>query len=115
MHQGRFSLLIGVVLLSSLAARSIAAQTSTPTTQVTPQQERTIYTTIMREQMTKSPQPPDWAPQIGADVPQQIELFDMPQTIDAAALRDDRYTVVNGRVVIVEPNSRRVLYVIGPY
>jgi hypothetical protein len=116
MHKAYLGILVVAALigLSGLSRAQFQTQTTTTTTttQITPDQERTIYTTVTREQMAAAPQPPDWAPQIGAEVPPQFQLYDMPATIDVPTIRSDRYTVVNGQVVIVDPASRQVVHVI---
>ena len=119
MHKAGFGIVAAVALLGLSSAGLAQAQTNTTTTtttttrtEITPDQEKTIYTTVTREQTAAQPQPPDWTPEIGAPVPQQIELYQMPATIDVPTVRSDRYTVVNGRVVIVDPASRQVIRVI---
>jgi Protein of unknown function (DUF1236) len=116
MHKANFGILAAAALIGlsgvSLAQTQTWTTTTTTTTEITPDQERTIYTTVTREQMAAQPQPPDWAPQIGAEVPAQIQLYDMPASIDVPTIRSDRYTVVNGHVVIVDPTSRQVVHVI---
>ena len=100
-------------LIAALALLAAAGVGVAQAQEMTPDQQRSIFMRVTRDQMTMAPQPSYWAPQIGADVPQDIELFDMPRTVAApTALRSARYTVVNGEVVIVDPSSRRVLYVI---
>jgi hypothetical protein len=50
----------------------------------------------------------------GAVLPQDIEIVDMPQTIvtEVPEVRSYDYVVVSDRVILVEPQSRRVVDVI---
>lgn len=82
------------------------------TTTITPDQQTTIYRTITREQVAVQPPPPDWAPSVGVAVPAQVQLYDMPTTVDVPTVRSDRYTVIDGHVVLVDPSTRRVVQII---
>jgi len=106
---------IGLLAASGAALAQTQSQTTTTTTttRITPDQQRTIYTTITREQTAEvPPPPPNWTPQIGIEVPAQVQLREMPSTIDVPTVRTDRYTIVNGRVILVDPGTRRVIEVI---
>jgi len=112
MRTANCALIAALALLSSTGLGSGQTQNDANTAGMTRDQQRSIFMRVTRDQMTMAPQPSYWAPQIGADVPADIELYDMPRTIDAPTLRSARYTVINGEVVIVDKQSRRVLYVI---
>lgn len=86
--------------------------TTTTTTTISPDQETTIYRTITHEQVAVQPPPPDWAPSVGIEVPAQVQLYDMPASVDVPTVRSDRYTVVNGHVVLVDPSTHRVVRII---
>jgi len=93
-------------------ASAQSTTTTTTTTTVSPEQETTIYRTITREQVAVQPPPPDWAPSVGIEVPAQVQLYNMPNTVEVPSVRSDRYTVVNGHVVLVDPGTRRVVRII---
>ena len=93
-------------------ASAQSTTTTTTTTTVSPEQETTIYRTITREQVAAQPPPPDWAPSVGTEVPAQVQLYNMPNTVEVPSVRSDRYTVVNGHVVLVDPGTRRVVRII---
>lgn len=86
--------------------------TTTTTTTITPEQETTIYRTITHEQVAVQPPPPDWTPSVGVVVPDQVQLYNMPATVDVPTVRSDRYTVINGHVVLVDPSTHRVVRII---
>jgi hypothetical protein len=88
------------------------SSTTVTTTTISPEQETTIYRTITHDQVAVQPPPPDWAPSVGIEVPTQVQLYNMPTTIDVPTARSNRYTVVNGHVVLVDPGTRRVVRVI---
>jgi hypothetical protein len=100
-----------VALAAGVGTASAQSTTTTTTTTISPDQETTIYRTITHEQVAVQP-PPEWAPSVGIEVPAQVQLYDMPSTIDVPTVRSDRYTVVNGHVVLVDPGTRRVVRVI---
>ena len=48
---------------------------------------------------------------LGAVLPDEgVTYYDVPSEYNA---RDHRYTIVNGRTVLVEPQSRRIVQIIG--
>ena len=53
---------------------------------------------------------------VGADVPAMIELYTLPDDALASvpAAKFYRYTVVENKVVVVDPTKMRVIDVIGP-
>jgi hypothetical protein len=93
-------------------AQEPSTTTTTTTTTISPDQETTIYRTITREQVAVQPPPPEWAPSVGVEVPAQVQLYDMPSSVDVPTVRSDRYTVVNGHVVLVDPSTHRVVRII---
>ena len=94
-------------------ASAQSTTTTTTTTTISPDQETTIYRTITREQQAAVPPPPaDWAPSVGVEVPAQVQLYNMPSTVEVPSVRSDRYTVMNGHVVLVDPGTRRVVRII---
>jgi hypothetical protein len=81
---------------------------------LTPPQRSAIYAEVSKDQSRSSPQ--HFAPVIGADVPPMIELYTLPDDalaeIPAAKLY--KYTMVENKVVVVDPTKMRVVDVIGP-
>ncbi|HYA05873.1 MAG TPA: DUF1236 domain-containing protein [Xanthobacteraceae bacterium] len=81
---------------------------------LTPAQRRTIYQEASQDKSKVAPK--QFAPVIGADVPPMIELFALPDDafsqIPAAKLY--KYTMVENKVVVVDPTRMRVIDVIGP-
>jgi len=81
---------------------------------LTPAQRRTIYQEVSQDQSKVAPK--QFAPVIGADVPPMIELFALPDDafsqIPAAKLY--KYTMVENKVVVVDPTRMRLIDVIGP-
>jgi hypothetical protein len=81
---------------------------------LTPAQRNTIYAEVSKDKSTTSPK--DFSPVIGADVPPMIELYELPDDAiaDIPAAKLYKYTMVENRVVIVDPTRMRVIDVIGP-
>jgi hypothetical protein len=114
LHKASMSMLAGVALIAATGASLAQTQTTTTTTTTrsfTPDQQRTIYSTVTREQVATAP-PAGWAPQVGVAVPSEVTLYNMPTSIAVPEVRSDRYTIVNERVVVVDPVTRQVIQVI---
>jgi hypothetical protein len=81
---------------------------------LTPAQRSAIYAEVSKDTSKSSPK--EFSAMIGADVPPMIELYTLPD--DALAAVPDaklyKYTVVENKVVVVDPTRMRVIDVIGP-
>jgi hypothetical protein len=81
---------------------------------LTPEQRTAIYNNVSKDKNKVASK--DFSPVIGADVPPMIELYTLPDdavaSIPAAKLY--KYTMVEGKVVLVDPTKMRVVDVIGP-
>ena len=114
MQKSKTSMALFAALALAAGIGTASAQsttTTTTTTTISPEQETTIYRTITREQVAVQP-PAEWAPSVGTEVPTQVQLYNMPSTVAVPSVRSDRYTVVNGHVVLVDPGTRRVVRII---
>jgi hypothetical protein len=114
MQKSKVSLAVfaAVALATGVGTASAQSTTTTTTTTISPDQETTIYRTITHEQVAVQPPPAEWAPTVGVVVPEQVQLYNMPTTVEVPSVQSDRYTVVNGHVVLVDPGTRRVVRVI---
>ena len=115
MQKSKTSMALFAALALAAGIGTASAQsttTTTTTTTISPEQETTIYRTITREQVAVQPPPAEWAPSVGTEVPTQVQLYNMPSTVEVPSVRSDRYTVVNGHVVLVDPGTRRVVRII---
>jgi len=81
---------------------------------LTSAQRSAIYAEVSKD--TSKTSPKDFSAVIGADVPPMIELYTLPDDALAAvpAAKLYRYTVVENKVVVVDPTRMRVIDVIGP-
>jgi hypothetical protein len=77
-------------------------------------QRMAIYDQVSKDKSKVAPK--DFSPVIGADVPAMIELYTLPDDAVAgvAAAKLYKYTMVEGKVVLVDPTKMRVVDVIGP-
>ena len=77
-------------------------------------QRTAIYDQVSKDKSKVAPK--DFSPVIGADVPPMIELYTLP--VDAVAgvpaAKLYKYTMVENKVVLVDPTKMRVVDVIGP-
>jgi hypothetical protein len=83
-------------------------------TLLTPAQRNAIYAEVSKDKSKTSPK--DFSPVVGADVPPMIELYALPDDALAAvpAAKLYKYTMVENRVVVVDPTKMRIVDVIGP-
>lgn len=100
---------VGAVLLFS--AGTVLAQV---VMEITPAQERTVYTTLYGQRVTTGVAPRDFDVAVGTVLPADVELVEVPATVEIAPVRRYRYVVVGNRVVLVDPTSRRIEKVITP-
>src|SRR5919109_2249477 len=76
--------------------------------QWTPETERGVYSRVTRERVRTAPRA-GFNVTVGAEVPADVELYDMPADIEWAPVRRYRYTVYEDRVFVVDPTTRRVV------
>ena len=81
---------------------------------LTSAQRTAIYDQVSKDKSKVAPK--DFSPVIGADVPPMIELYMLPDEAVAGvpAAKLYKYTMVEGKVVLVDPTKMRVVDVIGP-
>jgi hypothetical protein len=77
-------------------------------------QRNAIYAEVSKDKSKKSPK--DFSPVIGADVPPMIELYTLPDdtVAEVPAAKNYKYTMVENKVVVIDPTRMRVVDVIGP-
>jgi hypothetical protein len=90
---------------------SVTSALSQAVIEFTPEQESTIYSTVIAAPVRTAP-PADIRVAVGAELPAAVELYDVPPAIEFPAARRLRYTVVDRQVVLVDPGTRRVVRVI---
>jgi hypothetical protein len=81
---------------------------------LTPEQRVAIYQEVSKDKSKVAPK--NFSPVIGADVPPMIELYMLPDdaTASVPAAKLYKYTMVENKVVLVDPTKMRVIDVIGP-
>ena len=81
---------------------------------LSPTQRTAIYDQVSKDKSKVAPK--GFSPVIGADVPPMIELYMLPDEAVAGvpAAKLYKYTMVEGKVVLVDPTKMRVVDVIGP-
>ena len=86
----------------------------TPTLELTPAQRSAIYQEVHKD--TSKVAPSRFATYVGADVPPTIELYPLPDDIQANSPETSfyKFTGVDDEVVLVDPTIMRVIAVIGP-
>ena len=81
---------------------------------LSPAQRQAIYEEVSKDKSKVAPK--DFSPVIGADVPPMIELYALPDEAVASvpAAKIYKYTMVENKVVVVDPTKMRIIDVIGP-
>jgi hypothetical protein len=77
--------------------------------QLTPVQRQRVYRTIVREGV--SPARPTVEYRVGTRVPENVQLYSVPQevAVEVPAIRSYKYVVVNDRVVLIDPATSEVV------
>jgi hypothetical protein len=83
--------------------------------ELTPQQRSAIYQTVIKDKL-RTPPPPNLPVAVGAQIPPVTELYALPEkvTAEVPSAKFYRYTIVENRVVIVDPTNLKVVEVLGP-
>ena len=83
--------------------------TTQPTLVLTPQHRQTIYRDIARERVVPAPGTVTYS--VGTRVPSEVRLYSVPDSVavEVPAVRQYRYMMVNGRVVLVDPATSEVV------
>jgi hypothetical protein len=81
---------------------------------LTPSQRSAIYQEVSKDKSKAAAK--DFSPVVGADVPPMIELYTLPDDALASipAVKLYKYTIVQNKVVLVDPTRMRIVDVIGP-
>ena len=103
------------IWLCSVMAAALLSSTGVASAQavleITPQQERTVYTNIYGQRVVTETTP-QYDVTVGAVLPAEVQMYEVPATVEYAPVRQYRYVTVGNRVVLVEPTTRRVIRVI---
>jgi hypothetical protein len=101
--------------LAPVAAAAILLGSSIAFAQVveiTPDDEVDVYTHVTREPVRTAPRA-GFDVRVGAVIPEDVELYEVPATVRYEPYRRYRYTVYENRAYIVDPSNRRVVRVIS--
>ena len=104
----------GAAAQSNTIDEAVNAHGVAPTLELTPAQRSAIYQEVHKD--TSKAAPSRFAAHVGADVPPTIELYPLPDDIQANSPETKLYkfTGVDDEVVLVDPTKMRVIAVIGP-
>jgi hypothetical protein len=132
MSRSSLFLLIAATLFGCVGGFGASAQTTTPSGPgaaasdtglggaieeklvLSPAQRNAIYDQVSKDKSKVEAK--SFSPEIGADVPPMIELYTLPDdaVAGAPAAKIYKYTMVDNKVVLVDPTKMRVVDVIGP-
>lgn len=103
-----------MLLLQVVAAFAQDAPKNLPHIDLTDAQKQTIFISVTNQNF-KNEAPPNFQPIVGAVVPENVDLEEMPKTIVQLAPKTEPFRLarVANQVVIVDPQTRRVIEVIG--
>jgi hypothetical protein len=101
-------ILIAALFLSSTAGR---AQDTPTELRLSPDDERAVYQTLSKKRVKA--RPAKLNVRVGSRVPRSVSLHPIPRGAPTASVRRYRYTLADQRVVLVEPRTRTVVFIIG--
>jgi len=114
----RAGLLAAAIVLTLLGGVPVAAQTGglggpDMSLQLSAQQRTAIYQTVIKDKV-RTPPPPGTPTNVGAQIPATTELYALPESVtkESPSAKFYRYTIVDNRVVIVDPTNLKVVEVI---
>ena len=76
---------------------------------ITPEQDTVIREYIVRERVEPVAPPPDFDVTVGATVPEAVEI--RPLNVPEIDTQYD-YVILDGRTVLVEPQTRRIVHIV---
>ncbi|RKE68345.1 DUF1236 domain-containing protein [Pseudorhodoplanes sinuspersici] len=103
-----------ILLLHPMAALAQDNAKDLPRLELTDAQKQAILISVTNQNF-KNEAPPNFQPVVGAVVPENVVLEDMPKTIIELAPKVEAFRLarVINQVVIVDPRTRRVVDVIA--
>jgi len=114
----RTGFLAATLMLTLLGGAPVAAQTGglggpDMSLQLSAQQRTAIYQTVTTDKV-RTPPPPGTPTNVGAQIPATTELYALPESVtkESPSAKFYRYTIVDNRVVIVDPTNLKVVEVI---
>jgi Protein of unknown function (DUF1236) len=107
MRKSLFSIVTAAALVAGAGLAS--AQTTTTTTQWTPDQ-RTTITQYSTTQHYKSYSDPQFKPSVGIELPSSATIYPLPDTMKIERPERYSYGIVNDQPVVVERSSRKVIH-----
>lgn len=97
-----------LILAAAFASFAGAAYAQT-TVVVSPEQETVIREYVVSQEVEPIEAPADVTIEVGSTLPETVEL----RTLDAPDLElEYRYVVVDGRTVLVEPETREIVHIL---
>jgi hypothetical protein len=106
------SLMKGALAAAVLAGTAgIAAAQTAVVIELSPDQRTSVYRSITRERIAVAP-PAEFRARVGVEVPESVELYPLPETVEVPTIRRYRYTVIDDQVVLVDPGTHRVVEII---
>ena len=114
------AVLVGVAIVSAGGVPAGAQNNdpedaaTAPALELTPGQRSAIYEAVSKDKRKAAPS--RFGTAVGSEVPPMIELYMLPDDILSAnpAAKFYKYTMVDDRVVLIDPVRMRVIAVIGP-
>ena len=105
---------MAIQLLQPIAASAQDNLKDLPRLELTDGQKQTILISVTNQNF-KNEAPPNFQPIVGAVVPENVTLEEMPKTIVELAPKVEAFRLarVTNQVVIVDPQTRRVVEVIA--
>ena len=79
---------------------------------LSPEQRSEAYKATVKERTSSPHRPPGFNLQVGETVPGSAPTYKMPDSIEDKATRRYEYMVIDNRMVLVDPSSRRIIEIV---
>jgi hypothetical protein len=105
----------GIVPRSAPAAAAGVENLDTPKLELTAEQRHVLFTSVTSMTHVSTAAPPGFMPKTGDTVPEGVEMLAVPDAVVKLIpkLADYRCALVANQVLIVEPQSRRIVDIVA--
>jgi len=108
MQKTLFSIAAASIMFAGVVGAS--AQTTTTTTTTWSSDQGPAFQEYSTTKKYRSFDDPRFAPTVGAELPQSVTVYPIPETMHVPTPERYSYSIINNRPVVVERTTRRVVH-----
>jgi hypothetical protein len=106
-------MLLSMVAASALlaAAGAALAESTTTTTTTWRSEDGALIREHTTTQKYSTVDDPSMKPKVGVVLPEQVQIYSLPQNVEVSEPERYSYTIINGQPVVVERSTRRIVHI----